>query len=68
MSTTLRRILIATLVALAVIGGSAIALAQGTDTPAPADEPAVEQEVQFVGDPPGNNQTGEWEGEYEYEG
>lgn len=66
-------------VALVVIGAfalSAFMFAQGSDTPPadtdpdtpPADtDPAVE-EVKFIGDPPGNEQTGEWEGEYEFEG
>ncbi len=63
--TKVKRLVVGLLVALFIVVGGAVAFAQGGDTPTPTT-PNVE-EVQFIGDPPGNNQTGEWEGEYEYE-
>ena len=62
--TALKRVLAALVVALLIVLGGAVAFAQGGDTPQPGNLDI--EEVQFIGDPPGNNQTGEWEGEYQY--
>jgi len=67
MMRTLQRVLTATAIALMVVAGTAIALAQGQDSPPVTDEPAGGTQVQFIGDPPGNQQTGEWEGDFSYE-
>ncbi len=64
--STLKRLAAGLLVALLIVVGGAVAFAQGGETPVPTETPDFE-EVQFIGEPPGNNQTGEWEGEYEYE-
>jgi hypothetical protein len=66
--SSVKRVLVVVFVAAVLAGGSAIALAQSSTTPVDVDAPAELEEVQFIGDPPGNDQTGEWDGEYEYEG
>ena len=64
----IRRWATALLVALIVLVGSAVASAQSDAPTAPAEIERDVDEVQFIGDPPGNDQTGEWEGDFEYEG
>ncbi len=51
--TKVKRLVVGVLVALFIVVGGAVAFAQGGDTPTPTT-PDVE-EVQFIGDPPGNN-------------
>ena len=64
----MRRGFTAVLVALVVLVGGAVAFAQD-ETPAPPTETGQHvDEPRFIGDPPGNEQTGEWQGEFEYEG
>ena len=66
MHKSLKRALVIAAIAFGVVVGGTIALAQSDKAPA-TEEPGVEADVQFIGEPPGNNQTGEWEGEYEYQ-
>ena len=64
----MRRWFTAVLVALVVLVGGAVALAQD-EAPVPPTETGEDvDEPRFIGDPHGNDQTGEWEGEFEYDG
>jgi hypothetical protein len=64
----MRRWFTAVVVALAVLVGGAVAFAQDEAPVPPAETGQDVDEPRFIGDPPGNEQTGEWEGEFEYEG
>ena len=64
----IRKWIIAMMVVVIVMVGGAVALAQGTDDAPVAPADTELDEPGFIGDPPGNEQTGEWEGEFEYEG
>jgi hypothetical protein len=63
----IRKWIISMVVVIVMVGG-AVALAQGTeDAPVPPADTELD-ESRFIGDPPGNEQTGEWQGDFEYGG
>jgi len=56
-------VIVGAIAVVALLGGASLAFA-GSDTVPPAEA----EETQFIGDPAGNDQTGEWDGDYNHEG
>ena len=56
-------VIVGAIAAIALLSGASLAFA-GSDSVPGTDA----EETQFIGDPPGNDQTGEWEGDFNFEG